>query len=601
MVNFYHRSIPSAAKIMKPLYSAVSNSKRDKTLTWTPEMTGAFHSAKDTLANATMLSHPVVDSPISLTTDASNIAIGAVLEQRVGQVWKPLAFFSKQLRTPELKYSTFDRELLALYLSIRHFRFMLEGRTFIAFTDHKPLTFALAKASEPWSARQQRHLAAISEFTTDIRHISGKTNVVAALSRAIISAICDGIDYKEMAREHFKDPEMKDYRTAISGLHLEDVTLDVASGTTVLCDITTGRPRPVVPKTLRRRVFDVIHGLSHPGAKTTRKLVVQKFVWHGLNKQVNTWSRACIQCQASKIQTHIKAPLQTFSVPARRFEHINVDLVGPLPPSQGFTYLLTIVDRFTRWPEAIPLKDCTTVTCARALIANWITRFGVAAEITSDRGVQFTSQLWASIAELFGTRLHHTTAYHPQSNGLVERFHRHLKSSLRARLNSPNWIDELPWVMLGIRTAPKEDLSASSAELVYGAPLTVPGEFIGAPQDPGCTRSHLQQLRDRVKTLAPVPTQMHGSQSHNVPRDILQSKFVFIRKDSHKNPLQRPYDGPYRVLSRGQKTFLVDLGGRPEVISLDRLKAVYTDSDFPVPVAQPKRRGRPSKKFTKDN
>ena len=166
--------IPSAAKIMKPLYSAVSNSKRDKILTWKPEMTGAFHRAKDTLANATMLSHPVIDSPISLTTDASNIAFGAVLEQRVGQVWKPPAFFSKQLRTPELKYSTFDRELLALYLSIRHFRLMLEGRTFIAFTDHKPLTFALAKALEPWSARQQCHLAAISEFTTDIRHISGK-------------------------------------------------------------------------------------------------------------------------------------------------------------------------------------------------------------------------------------------------------------------------------------------------------------------------------------------------------------------------------------------------------------------------------------------
>ena len=155
--------------------------------------------------------------------------------------------------------------------------------------------------------------------------------------------------------------------------------------------------------------------------------------------------------------------------------------------------------------------------------------------------------------------------------------------------------------MLGIRTAPKKDLSASSAELVDGAPLTVPGEFIGAPQDPGCTRSHLQQLRDRVKTLAPVQTQMHGSQSHNVPRDILQSKFLFIRKDSHKNPLQIPYDGPYRVLSRGQKTFLVELGGRPELISLDHLKAVYTDSDFPVPVAQPKRRGRPPKKFTKDN
>ena len=167
-----------------------------------------------------------------------------------------------------------------------------------------------------------------------------------------------------MAREKTKDPETKEYRTAISGLILEDVTLDVASGTTVLRDISTGRLRPVV--LLRHRVFDVIHGLSHPGAKTTWKLVAQKFVWHGLNKQVNTWSRVCIQCQASNIQTHIKAPLKTFSVPARRFEHINVDLIGPLPPSQGFTYLITIVDRFKRWPEAIPLTDCNTVTCAPA-------------------------------------------------------------------------------------------------------------------------------------------------------------------------------------------------------------------------------------------
>ena len=141
---------------------------------------------------------------------------------------------------------------------------------------------------------------------------------------------------------------MKDYRTAISGLHLEDVTFDVTSCTTVPCYISTGRPQPVVLKNLRRRGFDLIHGLSHPGAKTTRKLMAHKFVWHGLNKQVYRWSRSCTQCQASKIQTHIKAPLKRFFVPARRFEHINIDLVGLLPPSQGFTYLLTIVDQFTQ-------------------------------------------------------------------------------------------------------------------------------------------------------------------------------------------------------------------------------------------------------------
>ena len=162
-------------------------------------------------------------------------------------------------------------------------------------------------------------------------------------------------------------------------------------------------------------------------------------------------------------------------MPQRHFNHIHVDLVGPLPPSNGFTYLLMVVDRFTRWPEAIPLSNTITHTCAQALVTHWIARFGVPMNMYSDRGLQFTSQLWASISKLFGTKLHHTTAYHPQSNGLVERFHRHLKSALRAHLSGPNWSDELPWVLLGIRTAPKEDLDCSSAELVYGTPLTVPG------------------------------------------------------------------------------------------------------------------------------
>ena len=142
-----------------------------------------------------------------------------------------------------------------------------------------------------------------------------------------------------------------------------------------------------------------------------------------------------------------------------------MDLVGPLPPSNGFTHLLTVVDRFSRWPEAIPLNDTTSASCAQALIAHWIARFGIPIDMSSDRGPQFTSQLWTSIAQLLGIQLHHTTAYHPQSNGLVERFHRHLKSALRARLTGPSWTQELPWVLLGIRTAPK-DLGCSSAEMV---------------------------------------------------------------------------------------------------------------------------------------
>ena len=140
-----------------------------------------------------------------------------------------------------------------------------------------------------------------------------------------------------------------------------------------------------------------------------------------------------------------------------------MDLVGPLPPLHGYTHLLTVIYRFTRWPEAIPVKDTSANSCAQALIVNWISRLGIPQHNTSDRGAQFTSQLWVSTSQLLGTELHHTTAYHPQSNGMIERFHRTMKNAVRARLTSPSWIDSLPWVLLGIRTTPSAKLGTSPA------------------------------------------------------------------------------------------------------------------------------------------
>ena len=387
---------------------------------------------------ATPLAHPCHDAPISLTTDASNLAIGAVLQQSVDGTSVPLTFFSQKLRPPELKYSTFDRELLALYLSIRHFRYFLEGRQFTVFTDHKPLTHCMSKVSDPWSNRQQRQLSYISEFTTDIQHVKGDNNTVAdALSRATVSDVSLGINFQEMAKDQ-QDAEVQAYRVLPSSLQVKDIPFGT-DGVTLLCDISTGHPRPIVPTNWRRKVFDMFHSLSHPSIRTTRKLIANKFVWKGLKKQVGSWAKQCTACQAAKTHTHTKAPLEKFDVPHHRFNHIDIDLVRPLPPSNEFTHLLTIISCFSRWPEAIPLCETTSTTCAQALVSNWIACFRVPIDISSDRGPQFTSQLWTSICQLLGTQVHHTTAYHPQSNGLVERFHRHLKSALRARLTTHNW------------------------------------------------------------------------------------------------------------------------------------------------------------------
>ena len=118
----------------------------------------------------------------------------------------------------------------------------------------------------------------------------------------------------------------------------------------VLCDTLLGSPRPIVPTNWKRRIFDTIHMLSHPGARTTKHLITSKFIWHGMNKQVTEWACTCLNCQQSKVQTHTKSLLKVFEPTPRRFHHVHIDLVGPLPKSQGYKYLLTIIHRFTRWP-----------------------------------------------------------------------------------------------------------------------------------------------------------------------------------------------------------------------------------------------------------
>ncbi|BHF63007.1 hypothetical protein SprV_0200599600 [Sparganum proliferum] len=482
-----------------------------------------FNRARKALADTTALVHPIPDAPLSIVADASNLAIGAALQQQTPTGTQPLAFYSAKLTPPQTRYSTFGRELLAIYLAIKHFRNYIEGRDFCIYTDHKPLTYALSTSSDKYSPREARHLDFISQYTTDIRFLKGLYNQVAdCLSRPAINAITrPSIDLERMA-ELQNQPTFIESRQPTS-LQLEAIPLSTTPGT-ILCDVSRGASRPVVPSEMRRDVFATLHNLAHPGIRSTQRLVSERFVWPSMNTDIRQWTRSCLACQKAKVGRHNKAPIGTFLAPDTRFAHVHIDLIS---------------------------------------------HYGIPSTITTDRGQQFESRLFNNLTDLLGCSRIRTTAYHPSSNGLVERFHWQLKASLRAHDNSSHWSEHLPLVMLGIRTALKPDLECSAAELVYGTTLRIPGDFFGYSQ-----RSADLDPSDYVQRLRQVMTHLRATP----PR---------APTNSVRRPLQQPYDGPFRVLSRTDMHFTIDRGGRTDVASVDRLKAAYTEPLSTSPTEQP--------------
>ena len=159
LIKFYHRFLPKIAQVLAPLHAQAGG--KGQKIEWSTECQSAFQAAKQLLSEATLLHHPDPKLPTSTTVDASDTGIAGQLEQLHGRIWKPIAFFSRKLSNAEKNYSTFDRELLAAFNTIKHFRYFLDGRSFTLYTDHKPLTSAIQSKSDK-SPRQTRHLSFIS-------------------------------------------------------------------------------------------------------------------------------------------------------------------------------------------------------------------------------------------------------------------------------------------------------------------------------------------------------------------------------------------------------------------------------------------------------
>ena len=671
MINYYRRWIPKAAGHMYHLFDALKGRKKGspKTIEWTADRQNSFDAVKEALAQATLLHHPRPGAELAVTTDASNQAIGGVLEQKGPDGWEPLAFYSAKLTEKQQQWVPYDRELLAAFKGIRHFRSMVEGRPFTLYSDHQSLVPSIHKKSDPQTLRQQYQLSCIAEMTTDVRYIQGKSNVVAdQLSRpagsdaqinavsvnppeppgqhhfvtaminfGIISAVSEavdiapphvtrketpvsseatsdlqdvvnsigtmGIDLEEMARDQPLDPEYRRLSAdARSGLNLKKCQLETCR---IIVDVSNGPARPFVPISWRKRVFDVIHGLGHPGVHRTQTAVSAKFVWPSMKQDVTKWARQCLECQRAKVTRNTVQPIGDFYIPAKRFDHWNVDLVS-MPHSNGFSHLLTAVDRFSRWPIAVPLADITATTVADAFAQGIVANYGVPSSITTDNGSQFSSAIWTQLMRTWGIKSHFTTSYHPESNGLVERFHRRLKESLIALgSEEPNdWFWRLPCSLLAIRTTLKPDLGSSPADLVYGEGLSVPGTLIQTQpltedEEAQAYPNFLNNLRLEVARLQPTATSAHRRPRVHVPDELSRASHVLVRRGGVQPSFCAPFTGPHKVISREENSYRIAMpGGRPENISISRLKPAMmpTDEDnldlTPPPPPSPPRPGR---------
>lgn len=609
-VNFYHKQIPRLAEYRIPFKAlldpvkvnkiTVKRSKRtdqppikqrrrqaaNQPIILNEEQKLALKGIRDAIASAALLYHPQVGAPLIIHTDASEVAAAGVLHQLVDGELQPLRYFSKRFDAAEKLNTAYERELEAAYLTVKKFSTDILGRETILYSDNQTLVAAVRNYSTNTDGMKFRRLKRIADSVDEVRHLPGSSNLIAdLLSRPpTVNAIqlLPSIDYEPIFRAQRDDPELRILKGQRNS-KMRQVAKQVNNSTMHVWCYEGDRyePRIYIPQPHRRPLFDAYHSDPHHGYKATTRNIAEKHYWPSMKQDIRNWVLHCRPCQMAKIHRHDQPPPQRIVVPPGRFQVIHVDIVGPLPTCQGFRYILTVIDRYSRWMEAQPMTNQEAKTACRALVSGWIQRFGVPNVIITDRGSQFESDLFIALTRYMGIRHQRTSAYHPKSNGFNENPHRHLKAALIANRSKGDWVDRLPVVMMAFRNQLREDLQASPSQMVLGTNVQLPADFFEDIAPVPTDRDHLivLQFDEQLRTLRSATTCNRSGlfKSFKLP-DLDTCEYIWKRyKPAHA--LDNRYIGPFKVVRRNDTNIWIQKSpAEVDAINREHCKPAYIEN-----------------------
>ncbi|XP_049520592.1 retrovirus-related Pol polyprotein from transposon opus [Dermacentor silvarum] len=521
LVEYYARFVPRLAEEVEPMRRLL---RKDTPFIWDTAAENSLTRVKNLLASHRVLQMFDPALPVIVATDASAYGLGAVLQQVDGRHIRTVAFASRTLTEAERKYSTGEREDLACLWALEKWHVYLWGRPVTLQTDHQALVALLSsQGTGQRPLRIARWTARLLRYNFTMQYRRGEHNKVAdALSRLplpdteggpeseeeIVSLVMC-VHHDELKHATAEDSTLQDVARCVqtSWPPRKNVALnltpyyEVRKELTVVDGILLRTERIVVPAKLTATFVKLAHE-SHPGIVKTKQRLREKYWWPGLDKHVETTIRSCAICQsADKSAKNSPTPLQPIPLPDKPWDKIAIDIVGPFERAPtDCRFVISVVDYFSKWPEVAFCADVTSRTVTKFLLSLFA-REGYPTEIVSDHGRQFTSREFESFLEDRGIRHIFSAVYHPQANGLVERFNRVLKSYIQLALLEQRPVKATVTEYLGVyRATPHSTTGLSPAVLLHGRHMRTSLDVIGQPTADFSTNPsrEMSVLRKRV-------------------------------------------------------------------------------------------------------